>query len=40
MTADAKRRGNEVSAKQFEEKAHDYRRQADILRKTAVDGIP
>jgi two-component system, chemotaxis family, protein-glutamate methylesterase/glutaminase len=39
MAADAKRRGNELSAKQFEEKAHDYRRQADILRKAAVDGI-
>lgn len=39
MTADAKRRGSELSAKQYEEKAQDYRRQAHILRTAAIDGI-
>lgn len=39
MAADAKRRGRELSAKQFAERAADYRRQADTLRKAAIDGI-
>jgi two-component system chemotaxis response regulator CheB len=39
MAADAKRRGRHQSAQQFEERAADYRRQADIIRKAAIDGI-
>ena len=39
MAADAKRRGQNRSAQQFEEKAADYRRQADTIRKAAIDGI-
>jgi two-component system, chemotaxis family, protein-glutamate methylesterase/glutaminase len=39
MAADAKRRGHNRSAQQFEERAADYRRQADTIRKAAIDGI-
>jgi two-component system chemotaxis response regulator CheB len=39
MAADARRRGQGLSASQFEERAADFRRQADIIRKAAVDGI-
>lgn len=39
MAADAKRRGHKESAQQFEERAADYRRQADTIRKAAIDGI-
>ena len=39
MAADAKRRGHDRSAQQFEERAADYRRQADSIRRAAIDGI-
>src|ERR1700712_5595189 len=39
MADDAKRRGHNGSAKQFEERAADYRRQADTIRKAAIGGI-
>src|SRR3954454_7234647 len=39
MAADAKRRGHIQNAQQFEERAADYRRQADTIRKAAIDGI-
>ena len=38
MAADAKRRGHNRSVQQFEERAADYRRQADTIRKAAIDG--
>lgn len=40
MAADAKRRGRVLSARQFEERATDYRRQADTIRKAVVKGLP
>ena len=39
MAADARHRGHIMSGKQFEERAADYRQQADIIRKAAMDGI-
>src|SRR3954452_2202727 len=39
MAAHARRRGHNRSAQQFEERAADYRRQADTIRKAAIDGI-
>jgi two-component system chemotaxis response regulator CheB len=39
MASDAKRQGHNQSAKQFEERAADHRRQTDIIRKAAIDGI-
>jgi two-component system, chemotaxis family, protein-glutamate methylesterase/glutaminase len=39
MAANAKRGGHELSARQFEERAVDYRRQADMLRKVVIDGF-
>ena len=39
MATDADRRGRELSGKMFRERAADYRRQADVLRKAALDGI-
>ncbi len=40
MAADAKRRGRVLSARQFEERAADYQRQADTIRKAAINGFP
>lgn len=39
MAADAKRRRQDGSAQQYKERAADYRRQADTIRKAAMDGI-
>jgi two-component system chemotaxis response regulator CheB len=39
MAADAKRREHNHSAKQFEERAADHRRQADTIRKAAIHGV-
>ena len=39
MADDAKRRGRDRSVHQFEERAADYRRQADTIRKAAISGI-
>src|SRR6195952_873712 len=39
MAADAKRRGQHLSAQQYAEKAAGFRQQADTIRKAAIDGI-
>lgn len=39
MAADARRRGRDLSAKQFEGRAAEYRQQAELLRKSSLDGI-
>ena len=39
MAADAERHGRGLSSRMFNERAAEYRRQADIIRKAALDGI-
>ena len=39
MAADARRRGLDLSAKQFEDRAAEYRSQADTLRRVAIGGV-
>lgn len=39
MATDARQRGQDRSAVQFAERAADFRRQADTIRKAAIDGI-